>query len=358
MFGFIRRLILDSSLESRAEVLKSRYANFQSELETEVQTIVERTQKENEKNLEILINDLNVRLLADQEFLNNVTSPLKKYIKASFDSNLLSQKINFYYTQKEKISNEINFLKQRIAKTNEEIKDLIETRHNLLKSLNINEYIDLLSYNGILFDGTRNLVTQVAEKIDTASGTEKRALINIYNILKEKQALRKDIKFIEWVVEQKKNHKNELFAAKKVCFDVFNEIKRLIDNIQNDINIFRDSLFECRNDIRKIVFNIPNIQVQIDDCKAKKDYFYDRIKSINSDLSEIYNTDEEDRSDSDWDQLKSLLGQKNNLKANINIDEINAEQRSLSLKSGEIREHRKNIIDQKLSQYNVKPIFQ
>jgi hypothetical protein len=359
MFGFIRRAILNNLLENKANALKARYDNFENEMREEVGTIVEKTTRENTKKIKSLVNDLNLKLEGDQEFFREVENPLKEYIRLSFEVNLVYERLKLFKSKKKEVLSRVNFLKLDSDQTYKEIEELEAIRTKLLSIADIQQYFSLLKYNGIKLEGTNNLeyLSQIKQIINDKNTLEDErfALKKLEKIIRERLFINKDIRFLEWAIKEKNKHIIINKIERKKCFTIVDIIKNIINNILNNINEIEDNRFRIASDIKEIIKLKPKRMVkQWNKLISDKDAFFTEINELNSQLSNIYSIDESNRTDNDWDRMKSLLRDKTDLKENSNVDSINIEINKLRENHREQVERRWKIIHELLQKYELK----
>jgi hypothetical protein len=356
MFGIIRRALLNNLLESKANALKARYANFENELRAEVGTVVEKTTRENTKKLNELVENLNLKLEGDIEFFQGISQPLREFIDLSFKVNLTYEKRKLVNTKKNEISSKIQFLTSDTSQTKKEINELKETRTKLLSTAYLRTYRDLIDCNGITFDNDSNFIEKIKHKINTSVfDDEKQALKKLEDIVRERIYIKKDIVYLEWAIKQKMKHIISNRNEKNMCFDLIKIIKDIIDNINNQINEIEDERLETVDSMKEIIRRQPKKMISaLKGLKTKQESFFSEINQIKQQLDDIYSTDESSRSDSDWNRIKVLNNEKAVLKEGYNSKKKKKKIKKLNNNHYEQVKRRWAIFYEILRQYDIK----
>jgi hypothetical protein len=297
MFGFIRRMIINNSLEKKSNALKARYNNFENELYAVVDAVVKETTRDNTVKLNAMIENLNSKLKDEQDFLQDISQPMKEYIKLSFEVNLFYEQRKLVYTRMNEISNRILFLNSDIDNIKLEIEELKESVAKLMVEADIQSFMELLELNNIEIDKDVNLVSIIQEHIDKSIlYDEKTALSKLKSLIRERLKIEKDIRFFEWAIEQKN---------KKIKSNEY-EIRRCI-KISKNINEYKINLNNKIDEIEAIKLKLAK------SIHDRINRFSPQLISVYSQLQSIYDIEESNRSDDDWTSIKVLLSEKNML---------------------------------------------
>lgn len=351
ILGAISRYFINDDLEEKASELRMRVANFDNELRSEVNAVVNETKAKNDADLKAIMKSLNKQLQDDAEFMNAVAQPLTKYVELSFLIELLRKKYELLCVQQQRLSSQIGFIFEELKLMDERAADLNETRNMLLRAPR--EYKDLLLYSGIIEEDKSAMQQLLSMQRQTKDDAERKALSRTLAILKSKCDFQEDIKRIDWVIEQCKNYKDALCAAKNAARDAMENLKPMQSDVERQGNALCDQRLPYAQEIRQKVYaDGDKIDEQIENLKAQKSKFYDSInikKDVNAKLKSYY------ENPNSWDAYAASLKQQ---KDSINVmlynmpkpDEINKNIDELLQKTGG---HRMQIVLGVLNQYNV-----
>ena len=333
MFGFIRRAVLNSFLEEKSNALKAEYDNLEEELYHEIEMLT----CENTRKINVLIGNLNSRLENEQKFLQCISIPLKEYIKLSFEVNLIYEQRNLLFTGRTEIISKKQFLKTDIEQTKLEIEELKTSKAKLLSITDIRPYIELLKCNNICFDTNKNIIEEINELINNKNTLpdERKALLRLEDLIREKMFIRKDINFIDWAIGQKNKKIETNITEKRICDETCIRINGKINALNTRINDLENNKFEIAASINdKIHAKNPDLISTME-----------KLDKARSKLKKIYDIDEDDRSDDDWEKIRTLMGKKQR-----RINKIN----KLYLEHRELIQYKWRAVCDVLNQYNLK----
>jgi len=306
MLSFIIRPILSNRLKKESNALKAEYDNLKDEL----YLYGERLTRENTRNVNDLIGNLNSKLVSDQEFLYDISQPLKEFIRLSFDINIFYKQIKLAYARKNELSGRQQFLNSDIQQTKLEIEELKNSRAKLLSASDMHFYIELLKYNKCI-NTNKNIMEEIKELIKNKNTLpdEKRALLRLENLIREKMSIREDIKKVDWLIEQKIKKIEINISEIMKCSEIKNFIYDFIGILHKKIDEVEEKKRNIFELIKKRIYNKSQ--------KLIPSYLI--LNEVKLQLNRIYGIDENDRSDDEWDKIKTLMFKKTSLINSINI---------------------------------------
>jgi chromosome segregation ATPase len=323
---------LNKSLRKEADKLKSRLDSYQVEYERRMKECndeIEKAKLEKDADLERLKKSLEQELQYDQKMYEDLLNDLIDYTDVFLQRKFLCILKKNKSVQANIISEDINFIKSQMDEIGTEI-NLLQKRKTALSAFtNVQDIISLTNDCGydVPFssdDDADSLLKKVNEAIDNCSDDKimRLSLFRLRGIVYERSEYLSIIKYIEWVIQQKKDYRKQLRNKMQSLIAKFKTFRNEINKVDAEIKTFTKRIDEKSEQIRFYWMRpITYLDAEID-YASKSSYEYNqeltskkrRHKSICLELKEMKEMRSHDQVR--WNSLQSEL---NELSDDINL---------------------------------------
>lgn len=341
VFDYIlpHRLLINKSLRKEAESLKSKIATYHANYENMIQVCqieIRNKEQEKDKEYESVKNKLSLDLQKAKSVFDELGKNLMQYADEYLHLKFLKETLNLMLTEKNIIKEDSTFLSNQLSLIKEEIEILIDRQKELSANTKVDDIIKLANLSGCDYgfsidDDARSLLEKINSKIkdlDESEYIEFFALNNLKSIVQERAEYLPLIKYISWLIKQKKQITAELKKKKQDNYNKLRTIISEIDELRGEI-----AILEVR--INKVAKNIRYYWVKpITLLKADITYKYQEksnaiqekhnaIQERRDKINEIKEVQQELRSlrdthSSDQDRWNSLKERETDLQTDIN----------------------------------------
>ncbi len=314
------RWALNKSLRKEADKLKSKLDSYQIEYERrmkECQAEIDKAQLEKDADLERIKKSLEQELQQDQEMLEALLNDLVNYAATFLQRKFLYALKDNKKAQASIVDEDIKFLKSQMDEIGTEI-DILRKRKSALSAFtNVQDIIVLTNDCGydIPFssdDDADSLLKKINDAIDNCSDDRimRVSLFRLRGIVYERSEYLSTIKYIEWVIQQKKDYSNQLNDKKRSLITQFKSITAEVKKIDNDIKSLNQEIEAKAKHIRffwtkSIVYLSAEIDYAYhkkDECFSQKKYKQEMIRSVGSELHQMAQSHSDDQIK--WDRLQ------------------------------------------------------
>lgn len=336
------RFFINRSLNKESEKLKRKIDEYKIEYDTKIQhcqqEIEALKEKKNQDYMDVA-NSLNNELQKDNELFKEFKNVFLKYVDLYFGKQLLFQRKKILKLEMKIKADYVSFLTNQIFAISGEIKILEERKVILNSKANISKILELGSISGcdieFFNDDITEVITTVQKQIDNAKQDEwirKSTLITLKRVLQNHLDSQEMIKYINWVIKQKKIISKQLSDTKKRSNNEKKLLVTQISDITQAINNFDAQMEECAKLVRSFwVKPILKLDVKIANIDSTITSLYDDVSEISLEISNAYDEKKQvssqieyikqsGSSDSSWDSLwgrkKSLTRKISDLKSN------------------------------------------
>lgn len=341
VFDYIlpHRFFINKSLRKEAEDLKAKINIHQAEFENKIQLCqiaIRNKEQEKNKEYEIVKKRLSSDLRNAKSVLDELGKNLMQYADEYLQRKNLYETIKLMQTEKSLQDEDFSFFSSQRTLIKEEIEILIERQKELSLNARVDDIIQLANNSGCeygfcLEDDAEILLDKINKKIENIDKTDTLGLYSLTKlrtIVQERVEYLPLIKYIDWVIIQKKQSSKEITKKIKEIKENQRIIKLKIEDVRDEIAILDVSLINVAKKIR-YYWAVPITLLNADityDYKAKNDSIaekQDKIKEIKDVQNELHSLAEMHSGDQNrWNQLKD---RQSDLQSDINIlkDEIN-----------------------------------
>lgn len=304
---------LNKSLRKEADKLKSKLDSYQIEYERrlkECQAEIDKAQLEKDADLKRIKKSLEQELQQDQEMYEALLNDLVDYAATFLQRKFLYILKENKRAQSKIVDEDIKFLKSQMDEIGTEIEILRKRKSALSAFTNVQDIIVLTNDCGydipFSFDDDANsLLKKINEAIDNCSDDRimRVSLFRLRGIVYERSEYLSTIKYIEWVIQQKKDYSHQLNDKKRSLITQFKNIKAEVKNIDNEIKSINQEIEAKAEHIRlfwtkSIVYLSAEIDYAYhkkDECFSQKKYKQEMIKNVGSELHKMAESHSDDQ---------------------------------------------------------------
>lgn len=286
------RLLINRSLRQEAEKLRLHINQYEQEYENRYQILTDELEKAKDQfdaDFEIAKGEVLKKLESDANTIQTMGEDFTTYIDAFFERKLTFKKKDINRLKQEIVKEYIGFLSNQMSEIGNEIETLQKRKHILASNAQIDDVMRLVELCGssISFDGVED-ANELLERISIKMGivsesntVEWYALLNAHALLEERVSFLAEIRYISWVIDQKKQMSKELKGLRDEQYRMRDLLRTDSLDIQTNIDILTKTIQEKARSIRfywakTIVYS----GVEIDNS-------YRRIKECRSELNEV-----------------------------------------------------------------------
>lgn len=320
------RLLLNKSLRKEAEELRARVASYQVKYENKIDECQEELNRiggdYSSKEDKIKMSLLN-ELQQEKNILETIAEDITLYVDTFLYYSYLEKIREIKKKQIDILNEEDDFLSSQMVTIGKEIDILSERQDELTRFTNVDDIICLanLSDYDLHFnseDDAKSMLDKVSDAISECGEDkkiEKYALQHLKGIIQERSEYLPTIKYIEWVIRQKKRFSRKLSENRK-------EVREQKKTILEEIAEFNKSFFSTKRikneTAQRIRYYwakpITVINVDLSYAYKEKGEAIGQIKDVGEDLHNMARRHSD--STSKWNRLQ---GEREELSENINL---------------------------------------
>lgn len=328
------RLLINRSLKKASDDTKKSIAEYKAKFENELRKSEEeiaQAQEEINSKLKKAKQKLEEELKSNRLELDNIVNAVTLYVNNYLERARLYKVRELNNKKIELLNEKIQFLSEQLKTISEEI-DILKVRQEELVSLcDVRDIIQLVSLSDheldlSLDDNVRILldkITAIINKLDRDNLLELRALVKLRKIVQERSEYFTAVQYVVWVIQQKKQYKNQLYLEREEAKRNNSQLKKENITLTAEISEKTRLLEDIAREIRYYWLK-PIVYI-----KAEKSYFYkqksrkyDELNEIKSQLKDMSDRHVDDQSrwqmlqrelsevKSDIDSIKSVTPQK------------------------------------------------
>ena len=325
-FNYIlpHRFLINNSLRKESEKLRSKINSYQTEYENrieecqnELRSIEQKKDAEYEKLKKALTRDL----YKTKAVLDELGKNIMQYADDYFQRNYLYDTKKLMQAKRDLLNENLDFLNKQRDLINEEIEILCSRQEELSSNVNVTDIIQLSNNSGCDFgftldDDAKTLLGKINEnikRIDSENKViEKYTLIRLRKIVQERAEYLPLIKYIDWLIQQKKLTKKLIFNKRSEILKEKKTIKLEIDDINNEINVLNISLSRLAKAIRyywavPLTLISADITYKYQEKTNNQQVFQEKINEIKEIRSELHSLAEMHSNDQGrWNTLTEL----------------------------------------------------
>lgn len=308
------RFLINNSLRKSAEKFRKQVTDCQIEYERRLiscEKELEQAEKNTNDKIEAFRQDILHRLKHEEEILKTLQDNLIHYIDTYYQREQLYQVIKVKKQQSAILQEEKTFLSNQMKAVSEDIR-LLENRQNeLTKKSDVSDIIQLSIYSGYelgfsLDDDATILLFKISETLktfDNDNTIEKSALLKLKRIVEERSEYLPMIKYISWVIQQKKQFSKQLSIKRADIHKEKDNIEKYLSNLSEDINK-KTSILEKRARTIRYFWTKPITYLNVEICyeHKNKNETYEELSSIQSGINEMKTLHSHDQEK--WERLK------------------------------------------------------
>ena len=314
-YAMPHRLLINASLRKESEKLRERIDSYQIEYDRRVdecQMDLDAAEKERQEKFDRFRESLIDELKEDQKYLETIANDITVYADAYLHRKCLYRMKDIKQNQIKILQEDNNYLSEQMKLIGKEI-DLLRERQNELTSFTkVDDIIRLSAASGLELnfnsaDDAKTLLDKVSVAIsecDEGRSDERFALMRLKEIVQERSEYLPTIKYITWVIQQKKQFSKQLSKKRRDVRERQRKIRQEIKNIGNEIQSISTSLKELAREIRYYwAHPITYLNADISYAYSEKKDTREQLKNVGEELHDMasWHSDDQDR----WDQLKS-----------------------------------------------------
>ena len=300
------RLLLNRSLRKVTAELRSNYDEHKTKLELKIKSFsleVEQARVDKDRDFDKLKNFLIDELSKDAILFDKVQTGLLEYADVYLRRQYVFKMQEIQRLEKLMLLNYRNFLSGQINLIKEEIEILEERKDKLVERAKIDDFRDLigLTASDVIVNDTddaSSLLYKVSESVKTSNLSDKnRALVlkRLHGVLQERSDLLPLIRYISWMILQKKQLSRQLSRDKRKINDEIKDKARRLKQTSEDI----DSL-SCLLDVQartvRACWATPitqlNIQISFLSKRLKRNFI--EVKEIGEKIESMKSTGSRD----------------------------------------------------------------
>ncbi|WP_288604770.1 hypothetical protein [uncultured Treponema sp.] len=366
VFDYIlpHRLLINKSLRKEAESLKSKISTYHANYENMIQVCqieIRNKEQEKDKEYESVKNKLSLDLQKTKSVFDELGKKLMQYADEFLQHKCLKETLKLMLTEKSLLIEDSTFLSNQLSLIREEIEILIDRQKELSTNTKVKDIIKLANLSGCdygfsLEDDAKSLLEKINEKIKELDNSEYivfSALSNLKSIVQERAEYLPLIKYINWLIKQKKQIITDLNKKKQDTINKLSTIKSEINELRGEITILEVSLNKLAKNIRyywsKPITLIKadiayEYQEKTNAIQVKQDKI-NEIKEVQNELRSLA-----DMHSSDQDKWNTLKDRQTNLQTDINT--MNEEIRAINSIILQKKNEQKIWFDKKNNIYN------
>ncbi len=305
------RLLINHSLRKESAHLRAHIDRYQREYDKKVEQYtnqIEEAQNEKVRLFEQTKHQMIQQLSADIDFYESLKDLLLSYFESYFQKECLGRVIDYNSLEIESMKEYNSFLSSQMEMTFKEIKLLEERKDTLLAQADISEILNLMTLSGCELAEASTDALELLENISLAISQtneedviKKQSLNRLRLILQEKADLLPTIKYITWVIQQKRELCNHLsFIRRQNNTDIRNKTNEITES-KKTVKELNQHLGDLARKIRYIwAVPIAELNIDITYWVMRKNTAYVEGKRISERIKEITEAHENAY---DWDEL-------------------------------------------------------
>lgn len=292
------RLAINQSLRKEAEKLRAHIDEFQKKYEEQYQAYNSELEKET-KAINLKLERANEGLLSDllqeADNLNDVSEAVEAYIPLYFGRQLLYKSWYLNSLLQKSIDEYIGILTDQMSEIGNEISQLEERKELLSRQANVNDIIKLIMISGCMievseYDDASKLLALTSKQYTELSDEDiiqRHTLLNLRTLLEERVSFLDQVKYISWVIEQKRQWSKELKTIR-------NKLETESNILSTEAKEFIKKINESTKEIERLAFEIKeSLDNPIEEIEADIQDCYSRIESLKRDKENKYREKED-----------------------------------------------------------------
>lgn len=310
------RFLINKSLRKATDDLRMHIDHYQDEYSRTLERC--KREFEAEKNAKIDEYDrfkavLVTELTTDNKFFDTLIDDVLNYAETYFQQKCLKKLVAIKWAEIDAVKGEISFLQEQMEMIGNEIELLEERKTILTAQAKVDDMTELIALScpelelSSESDALRfvDCVTDLIKDCDPDQWQKKTALIKLRSLLQERIEFRSELRYITWVIKQKKllssQLKSERNAAKAMSNSYYNEISEL----KTQISITDAAAMEKAKVVRD-TWEIPiaDITKRISDLETPELKEYRKIRKR---LGELYKDKEYKEKLQQYEQLSKQV---------------------------------------------------